>query len=100
MRTSSYISAKIKISFFNTLLFTFYKYFAILFLPHILIVHIGEYYGKNVFSRLYMDKCVVTLRGAFFGVFLNGTRFFIGEKLWKNMKDIAKNYFLFLALSF
>lgn len=33
--------------------------------------------GKNVHSRLNIRICVATLIGMFFGVFLNGTRFFI-----------------------
>ena len=32
--------------------------------------------GKNTHSRLNIRKCVATLRGAFFGVFLNEARFF------------------------
>ena len=38
-----------------------------------------------------MDKCVATLRGTFFGVFLNGTRFFNGVRFMeKNKKNIKK----------
>lgn len=47
--------------------------------------------GKNVHSHLNIRKCVATLRGAFFGVFLNGTRSFICEvfMLYEKKKILA-----------
>ena len=38
------------------------------------------------------QKCVVTLRDAFFGVFLNGTRFFIYNKKIKIYMSIFNIY--------
>lgn len=54
--------------------------------------------GKNVHSRLNIRKCVATLKGAFFGMLLNGTRVFLELLLLYEKKKLLIHRSIWLML--